>query len=129
MKSSEIKLFSCKKNTHCYREKTVKIKKWYFPSRIVLTKCVENFSKCNLKFFLDILIGKMEVSDHSEVSGFALDLKKNLVLHFSNLDIQEKYQITLGKIFHTLRQNNALRKVPFSFRCLMEKNIIMRNNY
>ena len=27
MKSSEIKFFSCKKNTHCYREKTVKIKK------------------------------------------------------------------------------------------------------
>ena len=24
MKSSEIKFFSCKKNTHCYREKTVK---------------------------------------------------------------------------------------------------------
>ena len=79
---------------------------------------MENFSSCNLIFFLDILIGKMEASEHSEVSGFALDLKKNLVLHFSNLDIQEKYQITLGKIFHTLRQNNAWRKVPFLTRIL-----------
>ena len=75
---------------------------------------MENFSSCNLIFFLDILIGKMEASEHSEVSGFALDLKKNLSLHFSNLDIQEKYQITLGKIFHTLRQNNAWRKVPLN---------------
>ena len=80
--------------------------KKHSPSLILLTQCMENFSSCNLIFFLDILIGKMEASEHSEVSGFALDLKKNLGIHFSNLDIQEKYQITLGKIFHTLRQNN-----------------------
>ena len=29
-------------------------------------------------------------SEHSEVSGKALDLKKNLGLHFFNLDTQEK---------------------------------------
>ena len=42
---------------------------WYFPSRIVLTKCVENFSKCNLKFFYGIKIEKMEAKVLFEVEA------------------------------------------------------------
>ena len=40
-----------------------KPEKWYFPSRIVLTKCVENMSKCNLIFFLSIKIEKHGVKN------------------------------------------------------------------
>ena len=81
-------------------------KKWYFPSRIVLTKCVENFSKCNLIFFLDIEIRKMDAEVLFEVEGEARDLGMFRGIHFSNQDIQEKYQITRGEIFHTLSQKN-----------------------
>ena len=83
-----------------------KVVEWYFPSRIVLTKCVENFSKCNLILFLDIEIGKMEDEVLFEVEGAAQNLGMIRGLHFSNQGIQEKFQITRGKIFHTLSQKN-----------------------
>ena len=47
---------------------------WYFPSRIVLTKCVENFSKCNLKIFYGIKIEKMEAKVLFEVKAVGRDL-------------------------------------------------------
>ena len=48
----------------------------------------------------------MEAEVLFEVEGEARDLGMFQGLHFSNQDIQEKYQITRGKIFHTLSQKN-----------------------
>ena len=58
---------------------------------------MENFSSRDLKIFLGISIKKMEAPDHSKVLAYGLDLKKNLGLHFFNLDTQEKCQITIEK--------------------------------
>ena len=44
----------------------------------------------------------MEASDHSEVSAYGLDLKKNLGIHYFNL-----------KSFSTHFKNNALSKKSF----------------
>ena len=78
--------------------------KWYFPSRIVLTKCVENFSKCNLKIFYGIKIEKMEAKVLFEVKAVGRDLGMVRGLHFFNRDTIENFQITRGKIFQTLSQ-------------------------
>ena len=84
-----------------HRKKPENSKK-HSPSLILLTQCMENLSLCNLKIFLCISIKKREASEHSEVSAFGLDLKKNLGIHFFNLDTQENFQITLGQIVQTL---------------------------
>ena len=78
--------------------------KWYFPSRIVLTKCVENFSKCNLKIFYGIKIEKMEAKVLFEVEAVGRDLGMVRGLHFFNRDTIENFQITRGKFFQTLSQ-------------------------
>ena len=54
----------------------------------------------------NIEIRKMDAEVLFEVEGEARDLGMFRGLHFSNQDIQEKYQITRGKIFHTLSQKN-----------------------
>ena len=77
---------------------------WYFPSRIVLTKCVENFSKCNLKIFYGIKIEKMEAKVLFEVEAVGRDLGMVRGLHFFNRDTIENFQITRGKFFQTLSQ-------------------------
>ena len=69
---------------------------------LYLTQCLEKLSLCNLKIFLCISIKKRKASDHSEVSAFGLDLKKNLGFPFFNLDTLENFQITLGQFFQTL---------------------------
>ena len=38
----------------------IKKEKWYFPLGVVLSKCVEKLSKCDLLFFLGFEIKKME---------------------------------------------------------------------
>ena len=63
--------------------------------------------------FLRFLIEKMAASDHSEVSAYGLDLKKNLSSHYKNLKTLEKKQIILGQFFFTPWEDNAWRKVPF----------------
>ena len=88
----------------CSTDDTGKIKKWYFPSRIVLTKCVENFSKCNLKIFYGIKIEKMEAKVLFEVEAVGRDLGMVRGLHFFNRDTIENFQITRGKFFQTLSQ-------------------------
>ena len=65
---------------------TVGTVKWYFPSHIVLSKSAENFSKCNLLFFLGVKIKKMEAEVLFEVKGFARDLRMFQGLHFFNQD-------------------------------------------
>ena len=62
---------------------------------------------------LGFSIQKMAASDHSEVSAYALDLKKNLGSHFRNIKTLEKKQIILVQFFFTSREDNAWRKLPF----------------
>ena len=90
-------------------------KKWYFPSRIVLTKCVENFSKCNLKIFYGIKIEKMEAKVLFEVEAVGRDLGMVRGLHFFNRDTIENFQITRGKIFQTLSQTISGGECFFEF--------------
>ena len=83
---------------------TIHTLQWYFPSRIVLTKCVENFSKCNWKIFLGIKIENMEAKVLFEVEAAGRDLGMVRGLHFFNRDTIENFQITRGKFFQTLSQ-------------------------
>ena len=53
---------------------TVRSQKWSFPSRIVLTKCLEKLSKCNLNIFLCIKIEKREAEVLFEVEAEGRDL-------------------------------------------------------
>ena len=80
---------------------------WYFPSHIVLTKCLENFAECNLRFFLGIEIEKMAAEVLSEVKfeagGQDRDLRMVQGCIFFNQDTQEKSQNTQGIIFKTQR--------------------------
>ena len=73
----------------------------------------KKLSSYNLLFFSGFSIRKMAASDHSEVSAYSLDLKKNLGSHFRNLKTLEKSKIILGQFFFTPREDNAWRKVPF----------------
>ena len=74
----------------------------------------KKLSSYNLLFFSGFSIRKMAASDHSEVSAYGLDLKKNLGSHFRNLKTLEKSKIILGQFFFTPREDNAWRKVPFT---------------
>ena len=94
--------------------------KWYFPSRIVLTKCVENFSKCNLKIFYGIKIEKMEAKVLFEVEAVGRDLGMVRGLHFFNRDTIENFQITRGKIFQTLSQTISGGECFFAFSWLFK---------
>ena len=62
---------------------------------LFITQCLDNLSSCNLKFFLCISIEKMEASEHSEVSAFGLDLKKNLGFIFSILIHRKIFKLHL----------------------------------
>ena len=92
--------------------KTRKNAKKHSPSLIVLSQCSKNYPRI-ICFFSGFSIRKMAASDHSEVSAYGLDLKKNLGSHFRNLKTLEKKQIILGQFFFTPREDNAWRKVPF----------------
>ena len=50
----------------------------------------------------------MAASDHSEVSAYGLNLKKNLGSHFGNLKTLEKSKIILGHFFFTPRDDNLI---------------------
>ena len=95
-----------------------RLRKWYFPSRIVLTKCVENFSKCNLKIFYGIKIEKMEAKVLFEVEAVGRDLGMVRGLHFFNRDTIENFQITRGNIFQTLSQTISGGECFFAFSWL-----------
>ena len=87
--------------------------KWYFPSRIVLTKCVENLSKCNLIFFLSIKIEK-----HGVKNVFGPRPKAEGRNHSRLHVFQSRYSRKIIKFHedwfsHTLSQNNAWRRMLF----------------
>ena len=88
-----------------HRKKPENLKK-HSPSLIVLSQCSKNYP-CIICFFSGFSIRKMAASDHSEVSAYGLDLKKNLGSHFRNLKTLEKKQIILGQFFFTPREDNA----------------------
>ena len=86
---------------------------WYFPSRIVLTKCVENLSKCNLIFFLSIKIEK-----HGVKNVFGPRPKAEGRNHSRLHVFQSRYSRKIIKFHadwfsHTLSQNNAWRRMLF----------------
>ena len=88
-------------------------KNWYFPSRIVLTKCVENLSKCNLIFFLSIKIEK-----HGVKNVFGPRPKAEGRNHSRLHVFQSRYSRKIIKFHadwfsHTLSQNNAWRRMLF----------------
>ena len=90
-----------------------KPEKWYFPSRIVLTKCVENMSKCNLIFFLSIKIEK-----HGVKNVFGPRPKAEGWNHSRLHVFQSRYSRKIIKFHadwfsHTLSQNNAWRRMLF----------------
>ena len=88
-----------------HRKKPENLKK-HSPSLIVLSQCSKNYPRI-ICFFSGFSIQKMAASDHSEVSAYGLDLKKNLGSHFRNLKTLEKNKIILGQFFFTPREDNA----------------------
>ena len=121
------KFFNNDRDSH--RKKPENLKK-HSPSLIVLSQCSKNYPRI-ICFFSGFSIRKMAASDHSEVSAYGLDLKKNLGSHFRNLKTLEKKQIILGQFFFTPREDNAWRKVPFFFTikdfCLMRQRVHCRS--
>ena len=76
-----------------HRKKPENLKK-HSPSLIVLSQCSKNYPRI-ICFFSGFSIQKMAASDHSEVSAYGLDLKKNLGSHFRNLKTLEKSKLYL----------------------------------
>ena len=64
-------------------------------------------------FFLGFSIQKMAASDHSEVSAYGLDLKKNLSSHFRNLKTLEKSKFYLDNFSSHLEKIMRERKHHF----------------
>ena len=87
-------------------------KKWYFPSRIVFSRCEEKLSKYNLLFFEGFEIPKMAAEVLFEVEAVGRDLGMVRGCHFLNRKTREKANYT-RIIFWTLRKNNEWRRVLF----------------
>ena len=87
-------------------------KEWYFPSRIVFSRCEEKLSKYNLLFFEGFEIPKMAAEVLFEVEAVGRDLGMVRGCHFSNRKTREKANYT-RIIFWTLRKNNEWRRVLF----------------
>ena len=74
--------------------------KWYFPSQIVLSRGVENFSKCNLTFFPRVLrLWKMAAEVLFEVEAEGRDLEMVRGCHFLNRETQGKKSNYTRKYF------------------------------
>ena len=96
------------------REKNLQ-EKWYFPSRIVFSRCEEKLSKYNFAFFKGFEIPKMAAEVLFEVEAVGRDLGMVRGLHFFNRDTIENFQITRGKIFQTLSQTISGGECFFAF--------------
>ena len=97
-----------------HRKKPENLKK-HSPSLIVLSQCSKNYPRI-ICFFSGFSIRKMAASDHSEVSAYGLDLKKNLGSHFRNLKTLEKSKLYLDNFSSHLEKTMREGKYHFLYK-------------
>ena len=101
----------------CYhlktRQKVAIFAKKHSPSRIFLSQCLKIYPRVIWEFSLGILIEKMEPRIFPRSRPTASTSKRTSASIFSIAIPKENSQITLGKIFQTLRSDNPWRKGPF----------------
>ena len=90
--------------------------KWYFPSQIVLSRGVENFSKCNLIFFWGFWDCCIYVNGSTTVHIFA----KKFVNHKKNVPPNRKdgvsaYRSVLARVRRLLLRQLRLPHVSVSY--------------
>ena len=81
----------CKKNIS---RSFTGMEQWYFPSRIVFSRCEEKLSKYNFAFFKGFEIPKMAAEVLFEVEAVHRDLGMVRGCHFSNRKTREKANYT-----------------------------------
>ena len=97
------------------------MKKWYFPLQIVLWRGIENFSKCNLIFFLMVLrLWKMAAEVLFEVKAVGRDLGMVQGCHFSNWKTREKANY-MRIIFWTMSEGECFFKFSVFFLWLSRR--------
>ena len=77
---------------------------WYFPSRIVFSRCEEKLSKYNFAFFKGFEIPKMAAEVLFEVEAVGRDLGMVRGCHFSNRKTREKSKLYEDNFLNTEKE-------------------------
>ena len=87
-----------------YQSRKKETEEWYFPSRIVFSRCEEKLSKYNFAFFEGFEIPKMAAEVLFEVEAVGRDLGMVRGCHFSNRKTREKSKLYEDNFLNTEKE-------------------------